>query len=144
MEKVEIDTALALIKNDEGKVLAQLRNDPSFVKAHNKWELPGGKVDPGETYEQAVVREAKEETGFDVEIVDQFGEPRLEIDSDDKGTEYYVTLVYFNCKIVGGKLYDPAVDPKVFEARFFSAEELSSLEWGLEYDKEAAIEFSKQ
>lgn len=144
MGKIEIDSALALIKNDEGKVLAQLRNDPSFVQAHNKWELPGGKVDPGETFEHAAVREAREETGFDVELVKQFGEPRLEVSFDQKGNEYHITLVYFECKIVGGKLHEPAVDPKVFESKFFSTDELSALEWGLEFDKEAAIEFSKK
>jgi 8-oxo-dGTP pyrophosphatase MutT (NUDIX family) len=39
------------------------------------WELPGGGLDPGETYVQAAVREIREETGLVIEP-DQVGEPR--------------------------------------------------------------------
>ena len=38
------------------------------------WVLPGGGIDPGETPEIAVVREMKEETGFEVKIVRQVAE----------------------------------------------------------------------
>jgi len=34
-----------------------------------KWTFPGGHVEQGETYEQAAIREAKEETDLDVEVV---------------------------------------------------------------------------
>lgn len=39
------------------------------VSKERQWSLPGGRAEQGETLEEAVVREMKEETGFDIEIV---------------------------------------------------------------------------
>lgn len=57
----------AVLLNDAGETLLLRRSaeNTSFVGC---WEWPGGKVDPGEDFAIAVVRETKEETGLDVEI----------------------------------------------------------------------------
>lgn len=52
--------ACCLILNDNGKVLAVSRKDDPTA-----FGLPGGKVDPGETPEEAAVRELQEETGLE-------------------------------------------------------------------------------
>jgi mutator protein MutT len=49
-------------------VLAARRTHPADVAGG--WELPGGKVDPGETVEQAVVREVREELGCSVRLIE--------------------------------------------------------------------------
>jgi ADP-ribose pyrophosphatase YjhB (NUDIX family) len=49
------------------QVLLVQRDSPRF------WELPGGGMAPGETTEEAVVREVREETGVQVEIVELLG-----------------------------------------------------------------------
>lgn len=51
---IDADNRVLLQKRPEGKALAGL------------WEFPGGKVDPGETPEQALIRELQEELGIDV------------------------------------------------------------------------------
>ena len=51
---------------DRGIVLIERKNPP------HGWALPGGFVDYGESLEQAAVREAKEETALDVQLVEQF------------------------------------------------------------------------
>lgn len=50
-----------LIFNKEGKLF--LMQSPKW---HNKWVIPGGKIELGETMEQAVKREIKEETNLDI------------------------------------------------------------------------------
>jgi ADP-ribose pyrophosphatase YjhB (NUDIX family) len=53
----------AVIRDDAGRLLMILRgHDPG----RGLWSIPGGRIEPGETPEQAVVREVKEETGLDV------------------------------------------------------------------------------
>ncbi|NTU46963.1 NUDIX domain-containing protein [Candidatus Roizmanbacteria bacterium] len=60
----------------EGKVLLIQRNEKECPEAHLKWELPGGKIDFGETPEEALVREFLEETGRLVRVVNLLPEVR--------------------------------------------------------------------
>jgi len=60
--RVQVVAGAAIV--DGGRVLAARRVGPPALAG--KWELPGGKVDPGETDEAALVRECREELGVDV------------------------------------------------------------------------------
>ena len=51
-----------------GKLLMVKRDEPEVKGAHLKWEIPGGKVDFGETPEESIVREIKEEIGVNVKV----------------------------------------------------------------------------
>lgn len=55
----------AALVDGEGRVLVQQR--PEGAPMAGLWEFPGGKVDPGETPEAALIRELAEELGVDVE-----------------------------------------------------------------------------
>ncbi len=58
-------TVGALIVNKEGKIL--------LTKSHkwfDKYTLPGGHIEVGETMKEAIIREVKEETGLDVEVAE--------------------------------------------------------------------------
>ncbi len=55
--------AFAIIINEENKVLLCHRND------YDLWNLPGWKVEIWESPREAVIREVKEETGYDAEII---------------------------------------------------------------------------
>jgi len=57
-----VHVAVGVLRNDQGQVLISLRAD----EAHQGglWEFPGGKVEPGESVEQALSREVEEELGI--------------------------------------------------------------------------------
>ncbi|MFD9907820.1 (deoxy)nucleoside triphosphate pyrophosphohydrolase [Streptomyces sp. NPDC059063] len=57
----------AALYDDRGRLLAARRSAP--LELAGRWELPGGKVEPGERDEDALVRELKEELGVDAEPV---------------------------------------------------------------------------
>ncbi|MBW2556820.1 MAG: NUDIX domain-containing protein, partial [Deltaproteobacteria bacterium] len=53
--------------NDQRKVLLLLRDDKLTIPYPNMWDVPGGHVDDGETPEQCIVREMKEEMDLTLE-----------------------------------------------------------------------------
>ena len=59
----------AMIENDEGRYLITQRPPTSSLPL--LWEFPGGKVEPGESDEEALARELREEMGIAVEIGEQ-------------------------------------------------------------------------
>ena len=84
--------ALGIILDDNrSKILLVKRRDVPV------WVLPGGGIDPGESPEEAVRREIKEETGLEVEVVRKVAEysPTNKLSAP--------TYVY-ECRQVGGKL----------------------------------------
>ncbi|ADL50070.1 NUDIX domain-containing protein [Clostridium cellulovorans] len=91
------------------------------------WVIPGGGVEAGELTRDSGIREVKEETGLDVEIVRLLWTVE---EISDKGMSY---VNYFLGKIVGGKLAlggDPelSIDKQVLsDIDFFSREEVKEL-----------------
>jgi 8-oxo-dGTP diphosphatase len=55
----------ALVADEEGRILT-IRRSAASSQFGGNWDLPGGKVDPGESFDVALVREVAEETGLSV------------------------------------------------------------------------------
>ncbi|MCW3997122.1 MAG: NUDIX hydrolase [Candidatus Bathyarchaeota archaeon] len=66
------------------------------------WALPGGRLNLGETVEETIIREVKEETGLDVIIVSKIGEYHEKGIQDD--VEYDYSPACFLVKIIGGEI----------------------------------------
>src|SRR3989344_6034961 len=62
----------AAIFNKEGKIFITKRGKEA-KNERDKWEIPGGSVEFGETFEQAIKREIKEENGIEIEIIELLG-----------------------------------------------------------------------
>jgi len=92
-------TATAIIPFPPDKILLIKRKTVPFK---GYWALPGGRVDPGETVEQTIVREVKEETGLDVTVIRKVGEYHEQ--GVQGGFEYDYYPACFLVKIVGGEI----------------------------------------
>ena len=117
MKKYTGKTSTAIIPFPEDKILLIKRNTRPFV---GYWALPGGRMDLGETVEQTIVREVREETGLDVIIVKKVGEYIEKGVKDDIEYEYYPTC--FIVKTVSGEIKKQ--ESEIQEIKLFSLDQL--------------------
>ena len=91
-----VRVACALIER-ERRVLVAKR--PPGKDLAGMWEFPGGKADAGETMEECLVREIREELGCTIEIVDALT-PVLHEPDDTAGS---IDLIPFRCRLLHGE-----------------------------------------
>lgn len=84
----------AIIENDQKEILCALRSKDMSLPG--LWEFPGGKIEEGETLEEAIVREIKEELNCDIEFVSIFNDNTHEYDN------VIVNLITLKCKLING------------------------------------------
>ena len=90
----------AVVIEDDRVALVRRGRPP----AYGEWSLPGGAVEPGETMEEAVVREVAEEIGLRVEVVEIVAVlDRIFWDQEGE-VQYHYVLIDFLCRKTGGKL----------------------------------------
>ncbi|MBA3575017.1 MAG: (deoxy)nucleoside triphosphate pyrophosphohydrolase [Pseudonocardiales bacterium] len=100
-----------------GRVLAAQRSYPA--EAAGRWELPGGRVEPGETEQQALARECREELGVDVVPGERLG--------PDVPLAGGAVL-----RVHTARLADPEARPRTLEhraLRWVGPGELDELDW---------------
>jgi len=117
MKKYTGKTSTAIIPFPSERILLVKRDTVPFK---GYWALPGGRMDPGETVGQTIVREVKEETGLEVTILQKIGEYVEKGVKDDVDYEYYPTC--FLVKVVGGEI--KRQESEIQEIQLFSQKEL--------------------
>lgn len=98
----------ALIFDGERVLLAHRR-------AIDWWNLPGGAIDPGETIDEGLRREVREETGLEIEVgqlVGVYSKPRKQ-----------EIVLSFRCHVIGGEL-NAIGDDDIDESRYFATDDL--------------------
>ena len=107
---------VAAIIIENGKVFATQRGYGDFKGG---WEFPGGKIDAGETPEEALVREIKEELDTEVEVIELLD--TVEYDYPN----FHLSMDCFICRIKSGNL----VLKEHEAAQWLTKETLDSVDW---------------
>lgn len=113
MRTIRVVAAIIL---DDDKVFATQRGYGEFKDG---WEFPGGKIDKGETPEEALVREIKEELDTEIEAINLLD--TIEYDYPN----FHLSMDCFICKIRSGTL----VLKEHEAAKWMTKEELYSVDW---------------
>lgn len=113
MKTIKVVAAIII---DSGKVFATQRGYGDF---QGGWEFPGGKIEDGETPEEALVREIKEELDTEIEVMKLLD--TVEYDYP----KFHLSMDCFICKIKSGDL----VLKEHEAAKWLTKETLDSVEW---------------
>jgi len=115
-----------ILFDNQGHILVLKRSSSSKTNPA-KWELPGGKIDAGETFDEALKREILEETGFTVVVHSAAGTAMQETE------DFRVVRLVMIGSILSGGL---SISKEHTEYRWVGLPELASLEkadWFFEY-----------
>lgn len=114
-DPIILNASAALIINDAGEILCLRRGD----RAEEVWGLPGGMLEVGESAEEAMLREVREETGLEVAVERFLGVyTKDRMDTYPNGDTAHVILFVFVCRATGGQLR--ADGTEAAELRYFS------------------------
>lgn len=116
-----VPSVVAIVQDDQGRVLMIHKSD------NDKWALPGGGHEPGESISDSVVREVKEETGYDVEVEALTGiytNPNHVMAYDDGEVRQQFSIA-FRAKLIGGS---PRTSRESSEVRWLTISEIEQLD----------------
>ena len=113
MKKIEV---VAAIFRKDNSIFA---TEKGYGEFKGYWEFPGGKVEPGESLEEALRREIREELQVEIHIEEKF----TELDYDYP--KFHLTMHCYFCSVLSGKI----TLVEATDARWLTKEELNTVNW---------------
>lgn len=114
-----IEVVAGVIKDKEGLTLAVQRGESSKEYISKKWEFPGGKIEEGESREDALFRELSEELKIETTIGD------LVMTVDHTYPDFRLIMHAYHCEIVSGEL----TLTEHLDQKWLRGSELKDLDW---------------
>ena len=116
MQSIQV---VAAVISREGKVLCVQRDEHEKEHVSLKWEFPGGKVEVGESREEALVREIREELSVDIEVLEFL------MTVEHTYPDFHLTMHVFGCVLDQGEI---TLNEHVAH-KWLSIDELDQLDW---------------
>lgn len=108
---------VGVIAKKNGKYVL-VKHTPEYRKHnHRYWSFPGGAVEHGEDFEEAAIREFREETGLDIEIVNLIS-IHEHISRSPQGNQSVLYVATFRGEVVGGEI-EPEKPNEISMVRLF-------------------------
>lgn len=107
---------VAAVIRSKDKIFATARGYGEFK---GQWEFPGGKIEPGETPQEALVREIQEELDVKIEVGDLIDTIEYDYSS------FHLSMDCFWCNVTEGEITLKEAE----DARWLSKDELYSVDW---------------
>ncbi len=129
-----------VVFDKNGRILIDRRTGDELEEVNGLWEVPGGKLEFGETPEQAIEREILEETGYRVKVGNQVLCTQVEVlEYPDK--LQHTVVFYYVCELLDEERTE-VHDHKISDCRWVGPEELDGYEFLL--DNRAVIDLALQ
>ena len=119
--------AYAVITDDAGRMLL-----PHWHQGPGGWTLPGGGIDPGEDPADGVIREIREETGYEAETIELLGIDNMVIPGDrrlaedKRGIPMQALRIIYRARITGGEM-TAEQDGSTDDVAWFTREQIEGL-----------------
>ena len=112
-----VEAAGGVVKNQNGDLL--------FIRRLGKWDLAKGKIEKGESLEQAALREIEEETGLSELILEEFLNTTFHIYTERNGEKILKITYWFKVNYIGNSTPVPQVEEGISEVSWKNESEIT-------------------
>lgn len=111
-----IEAAGGVVRNKNGEIL--------FIHRIGRWDLPKGKIEKGESLEQAALREIEEETGLKELILEEFINNTFHLYTERNGDKILKTTYWFRMNYVGNETPTPQTEEGITAVSWKNKDEI--------------------